>query len=116
MSRQFHRFTMRAEYACENGLPTWLGSFDRGVISHQLHRGFVGRHKFAHFCLWYRNELAGYLREVLLDPRSLSRPYLQAGILEGLVENHINGGANHTALIHKLLTLELIHRQFLDSQ
>jgi len=31
------------------------------------------------------------------------------------VRGHLKGNRNHTAEIHKLLTLELLHRIFLDS-
>ena len=43
----------------------------------RLERQFLGRHKFYHYRLWYRDGLAGYVREMLLDPRTLSRPYLE---------------------------------------
>jgi asparagine synthase (glutamine-hydrolysing) len=53
---------------------------------------------------------------MLLDPRTLSRPYLERRQLEAMVEGHLKGNRNYTAEIHKVLTLELIHRLFLDSK
>ena len=59
--------------------------------------------------------LSNYIREMLLDSRTLSRPYIRRDILEGIVEGHIKGDRNYTTAIHKLLTLEHLHRLFVDS-
>ena len=79
-----------------------------------LERFFLGRHKFYHFRVWYRDTLSGYIREMLLDPRTLSRPYLDRKQVERIVQGHLKGGRNYTTAIHKVLTLELIHRLFID--
>jgi asparagine synthase (glutamine-hydrolysing) len=52
---------------------------------------------------------------MLLDARTLSRPYLDRSGLETMVRGHLKGDRNYTAEIHKVLTLELLHRLFLDS-
>jgi len=111
----FHRGTMRAEYAFEHADPRWLTWVDRTVLGRQLEKRFVGLHKFTHFSRWYRNELAGYVREILLDRRTLARPYLNAHVVEEIVDRHVKGVANHTPTIHKLLTLEHFHRLFVDA-
>jgi asparagine synthase (glutamine-hydrolysing) len=49
----------------------------RVLFPFHLDRLFLGRHKLLHFRVWYRDALAGYVREMLLDPRSLSRPYIE---------------------------------------
>jgi len=54
------------------------------------------------------------VREMLLDPRTLSRPYLESSRLEAVVEGHLRGDRNYTTEIHKVLTLELFHRLFID--
>jgi asparagine synthase (glutamine-hydrolysing) len=51
----------------------------------------------------------------LLDPRALARPYVDRGVVEAIVKSHLKGNRNYTTEIHQLLTLELIHRIFLDS-
>ena len=84
--------------------------------SADLERLFLGRHKFLHFRLWYSKQLAEYVRQMLLDPLTLSRPYLQKKTVETIVADHLKGTRNYTSAIHKLLTLELIHRLFLDTQ
>jgi hypothetical protein len=65
--------------------------------------------------LWYRNELAAYVREMLLDRRTLARPYLEPREVEEIVDSHVEGLHNHTPAIHKIITLEHIHRLFFDA-
>ena len=54
--------------------------------------------------------------QMLLDPKALSRPYVERKRVEALVTDHVTGRANHTLEIHKLLTLEHVHRLFVDAQ
>jgi asparagine synthase (glutamine-hydrolysing) len=108
-------FSFKAEYAYDMGMPQWLARFDHAFSSLHLERAFLGRHKPFHFRVWYRDALAEYVREVLLDQRSLSRPYIERRGLESVVTGHLKGNRNFTTELHKLLTLELLHRLFLDS-
>ena len=106
--------TVKAEYACDYGMPQWLARLDHAFSWAHLERIFLGRHKFCHFRIWYRTALSQYVRDMLLDPRSLSRPYIQRHTLEAMVQGHLKGHRNYTSQIHKELTLELISRTFLD--
>lgn len=115
ISKRLLEFTFKAEYAYDYGMPQWLARIDHLLSPFQLDRLFLGRHKFTHFRIWYQDVLAEYVREILLDPRTLSRPYLQRTALETMVRDHLQGERNYTIEIHKVLTLELIHRLFLDS-
>ena len=112
--RRVINFTVRAEYAYDYGMPQWLARFDHRFSALHLERLFLGRHTLLHFRLWYRDALAEYVRQVLLDPRTLSRPYLERKCVEAMVQGHIKGDHNYTIEIHKLLTLELLHRSFVD--
>ena len=115
-ARGYLEFTFKAEYAYDYGMPQWVAEIDHALSPLHLERLFLGRHKFYHFRVWYRDTLANYVREMLLDSRTLSRPYLERKGVEEIVSGHLKGNRNHTSAIHKLLTLELIHRQFLDSE
>jgi hypothetical protein len=53
---------------------------------------------------------------MLLDRRTRARPYVDGRTLEGMVERHLRGDRNYTAEIHQVLTLELIHRLFVDAR
>jgi asparagine synthase (glutamine-hydrolysing) len=81
-----------------------------------LERIFLGRHKFLHYRVWYRDALAGYIQEILLDPRTLSRPFLEGKNVEAMVTGHVRGNRNSTTAIHKMLTMELLFRQFFDAR
>ena len=115
-ARGWLEFTFKAEYAYDYGMPQWVAGIDHAFSGLHLERLFLGRHKFNHFRVWYRDALAGYVREMLLDPRTLSRPYLQRGAVEPIVKGHLKGNRNYTSEIHTMLTLELLHRLFLDAQ
>ena len=114
--RRYHTFTFKAEYAYNHGMPQWAAQIDHFLAPLHLERLFLGRHKYYHFRVWYRDLLAGYVREMLLDPRTLARPYLQRNALEPMVQSHLKGDRNYTNEIHRVLSLELLHRLFIDPQ
>lgn len=107
-------FLFKAEYGYDLGMPQWVAGVDHALSPLRLERLFLGRHKIFHFRTWYRDALAGYVRELLLDPRTLSRGLFRRRNLEAMVHGHLSGNRNYTAEIHKALTLELLHRLFLD--
>jgi asparagine synthase (glutamine-hydrolysing) len=115
-SQKFQEFTFKAEYAYDYGMPQSLARIDHLLSPFHLERLFLGRHKFYHFRVWYRDALAQYIRDMLLDQRTLSRPYLERNRLAAIIRGHLKGDRNHTLAIHKVLTLELVHRLFLDSK
>lgn len=114
-SRGLLELLFKAEYAYDMGMPQWLARLDHVLAPLRPERFFLGRHKPFHFRVWYRDVLAGYVREILLDPLSLSRPYIERKGLESMVAGHLKGNRNYTTELHKVLTLELLHRLFLDS-
>ena len=107
-------FTFKAEYAYDSGMPQWLARLDHFLRPFHLEKLFLGRHKFHHFRVYYRDELHRYLQEILLDPRTLGRPFIRKPVLEGLVRGHIKGYCNYTLEIHKLLAIELVQRQLIE--
>ena len=108
-------FLFKAEYAYDMGMPQAVARIDHAFSAFHLERLFLGRHKVFHFRIWYREVLAGYVKEMLLDPRSLGRSYLERQRMEEVIRGHLKGDRNYTNEIHKLLSLELIQRLFLDS-
>ena len=113
-ARALFEFAVKAEYAYDYGMPQWLAQIDHWFAPFHLERLFLGRHKFSHYRIWYRDALSEYVREILLDTRTLARPYLEPSGLEALVRAHVKGNRNYTREIHKMLTLELLHRLFFD--
>jgi asparagine synthase (glutamine-hydrolysing) len=114
-TRGMLEFSFKAEYAYDYGMPQWVAQVDHLFAPLHLERIWLGRHKVFHFRVWYRDELANYVREMLLDRRSLSRPYVNAESVRNIVSGHLRGNRNYTTEIHRLLTLELTHRLFLDA-
>jgi asparagine synthase (glutamine-hydrolysing) len=116
VSRAFLEFTFKSEYAYDYGMPQSVARIDHLFSAFHLERLFLGRHKFNHFRVWYRDSLSRYVQEMLLDPRTLARPYLEKGGVERVVRGHLKGNCNYTTEIHQLLSLELLHRLFLDAR
>lgn len=113
--KAWHDYVAKAEYAYDYGMPGWLVRMDSRLSSLQLERLFLGHQKFYHFRVWYRDQLADYLKDVLLDPVARQRSYLQSGSLEKIVYSHVSGNGNFTLELHKLMSIELIHRVLLQS-
>jgi asparagine synthase (glutamine-hydrolysing) len=107
-------FTFKAEYAYDMGMPQWLAKADHAVAPLHLENLFLGRHKFHHFRVFYRDELSRYLQEILLDSRTLGRPFLDGPRVEAMVRGHVGGYHNCTTEIHKLLIIELMQRQLIE--
>jgi asparagine synthase (glutamine-hydrolysing) len=108
------KFTVKAEYAYDYGMPQWLARLDHRLAALHLERLFLGRQKFYHFRVWYRDALAGYLKAVLLDPNTLARSPYDPSSLRVMVESHIAGRANFTLDLHRALGVELTYRQLID--
>jgi asparagine synthase (glutamine-hydrolysing) len=56
---------------------------------------------------WLRHDLAPFAREVLLDPSSADRGWMQAAPVEALIDDHVAGRADHGRKLWSLLALEL---------
>jgi asparagine synthase (glutamine-hydrolysing) len=115
VSRSLLEFTFRAEHAFDTAMPQWLAWIDHVFSPVRLERLFLGRHKPFHFRVWYKGALAEYVQQMLLDSRTLSRPYLHRKRVEAMVRDHLSGIRNYTTEIHRVLTLELLHRRLLNS-
>ena len=68
VSRAVLEFTFKAEYAYNHGMPQWLAQVDHVLSPLRPERLFLGRHKYSHFRLWYRDHLSKY------SPGNASRP------------------------------------------
>jgi len=114
LRHMFYDYVAKAEYAYDYGMPQWLAGVDHALGSLHLERLFLGRQKFCHFRIWYRDQLASYISQVLLDVSALSRPYINRTAVERMVTDHIRGTRNATVELHKLLSLELLHHTLLE--
>ncbi len=113
--RRWREVEIKAEYASDYGMPHAAAHVDALLKPLHLERFFLGRHKFYHFRVWYRDRLSRYVREILLDGRTRSRGYLDSARVERMVRDHIAGRRNHTLDIHKALSCELIERSLIET-
>ncbi|MES2693321.1 MAG: asparagine synthase-related protein [Verrucomicrobiota bacterium] len=109
-ARAWQEFTAKAEYAYDYGMPRWLARTDRALTGLRLEKLFLGRHKFYHFRVWYRDQL----REIVHGHGQLTQPaFYREGVARQLTADHVSGRANRTLELHKLLSLQLIDRSLL---
>ena len=64
---------------------------------------------------WLRSELKGWLSDVLLDSRTLSRGYFRRSGIENLLQKDSTQGGHSKELL-SLAALEVWHREFLDGE
>jgi len=65
---------------------------------------------------WFRGELSGLVRDVLLARPSLERGYFEPDQVRRLIEEHTRGAADHGTALWLLLMLELWHLRFIDGE
>ena len=80
-----------------------------------LDRLAMGYTDFRRYRIWFRDQLADYLQDVLLSEKTLSRPYWNRKNLIKIVTDHINGRGTYLREIRKVLQVELTHRTLLEN-
>ena len=63
---------------------------------------------------WFRGELKGYVRDVLLDRRTTERGYFRRDVIERMIDDHQAERFDHAYRLWALLMLELWHREWAD--
>jgi hypothetical protein len=111
----YYETLFRLEYLANYGMPRRLARLDRKLGPFSLETLFLGRHKYYHLRKWFRDELSGFVRDVALDPKTLSRDYLDGPAARAAIERHLAGDENHTLAINKIVSLELTRRLILES-
>ncbi len=115
LRQRWSEFLFKADYCYKSGMPQWMEKLHYLFGPLQPERLLIGRHRFAHFRVWFRKQLSSYVKEILLDPRTLNRSYFNRAYVEHMVTRHIKGDRNYTDDIERALTLELTCRQFIDN-
>lgn len=65
---------------------------------------------------WYRGENAAYVKELLLDKRSISSEFINPEYIRQIVDEHINKHVNHRLLIWSFMSFEWWCRIFLNGE
>ena len=81
----------------------------------RLNRLFLGIADYRHYRIWTRDELSVYIKAVLLDERTLSRPIWNRRFLENAVKDHMAGRKNRLSEIQKALSIELVFRTLIEN-
>lgn len=63
---------------------------------------------------WFREEMKGFVREVLLSERSLTRGIIKPAVLRQYVEEHTSAKRDHSFQLWAFLMLELWYQRFID--
>jgi asparagine synthase (glutamine-hydrolysing) len=63
---------------------------------------------------WFRNDLSGFLKEVLLSEKSLQRNIFKPEQITKMVKEHINGDVDHGKNLWTFVMLELWFQRFID--
>src|SRR5712671_2478687 len=63
---------------------------------------------------WMRHELRNGLLQILLEPSTLQRGYFKPEAIRGVLDEHVRGRRDHSAVLWMLLVFELWHRNFLE--
>jgi asparagine synthase (glutamine-hydrolysing) len=103
-------FIFKADYCYKSGMPQWLEQVHYLMRPLTPEKLVMGLHRFHYYRVWYRNELASYVCDIVLDPATRSRPYFNPLFLEHMVARHIKGDRNYTDQIERVVSLELIQR------
>jgi asparagine synthase (glutamine-hydrolysing) len=61
---------------------------------------------------WFRGPMRGFLLDHLNSAASVTRRYYDAGALDSVLAEHLEGRQNHEKLLWTLLNLEIWHRQY----
>lgn len=113
-NRILKEILFKAEYLYNEGMPGWLARLDGIVKPLKIEMLFLGRHKIDFPRKWFREHLSEYIKGIILDPKTLQRPYLNKAFVEDMLAKHIAGSHNYTSAINKIVTLELIQRAFFE--
>lgn len=111
LAREWQEFTAKAEYAYDYGMPQRFAPVDHWLRRLRLERLFLGRHKFYHYRIWYKEQLRTYLQEQHSPSMDQVGCY-QEGAGKAMIADHITGRRNHTSALHKLLSASLMKRLF----
>jgi len=64
---------------------------------------------------WMRDSMKDQFLRVLLEPRTLQRGYFKPQAVRDVVDEHLRGRRNRSAVLWNMLVLELWHRNFMEA-
>lgn len=115
LRRASRRALIKAEYLTGHGAPAWMARLSGRLPGFLMETRFLGVDKFQHFRFWTRRDIAGFVRETLLHDASgdLSTWFDMSRVTQ-MVNDHIDGRANYTDEIDKMLTVALVRKTLFE--
>lgn len=113
-TRLLRKFLFKIEWYYSAGMPHWMMKANNAIRWADPERMFLGWHRYLFYRLWFQSELSGYVKQILFDRRTNERSFWKKDYLEQIVTRHLSGAGNYTNEINKVLTIELIHRLFIE--
>jgi asparagine synthase (glutamine-hydrolysing) len=113
-AQMFLWFLFKLDYLYFFEAPGWVLKCGAAMRFSRLPQLILGYHKFEHYRVWYRHKLAAYVGDMLLDRRTLERPFFNRDFLQKAVKEHIAGKWNYRNEINTALTIELIMRRLIE--
>ena len=89
----------------------------RSAMENFLPREFTRQHKQGFSPPdenWYRGPSMDYIKSILYDPSTLSRPWFNQATVRARLEDHFAGRHNNRLLIWSLLSFEWLQRHWVD--
>ena len=65
---------------------------------------------------WYRGENAKYIKDLLLNSKTISTEFIRKEFMEKIINDHMNRKHNHRLLLWSFMCFEWWCRLFLDKQ
>jgi asparagine synthase (glutamine-hydrolysing) len=104
--RASRRALIKAEYLTSHGAPDWMARLGARLPAPLLETRFLGVDKFQHFRFWTRRDLANFVRDTLVqDDHGELGEWVDLTRIRRMVDDHIDGYANYTNEIDRLLTI-----------
>ena len=116
MRQRIRRALIKAEYLTSHGAPDWLAAIGSRLPNGVIDTRFLGVDKFQHFRYWMRRDLAAFVRESLLgDADNGLSEWFDMAAVGRMVDAQIDGRANYTNELDKLLTLAAVRKRLFNA-
>jgi asparagine synthase (glutamine-hydrolysing) len=101
------------DYYRSEGLPHGLSRFDSLLTQITSVLGIGGLHKYLPYRIWFKQELADYVKSAVSDARIQQTSFWDRRFLGEMVTSHIEGRDNYIHELNAVLTLEAVDRLLL---
>jgi asparagine synthase (glutamine-hydrolysing) len=107
------RMTFKLDYWYNERMPSRLSVLDRYCSRLPPRYWPFGFHRYLSYRRWFRQPLAGYLRDRLADARARRSPVWEPALLAALGDPRMRDGENHVSVLNLVLTLDAVDRLLL---